>query len=121
MPTITQQLKTGLSVTITEDKQADMWETLSSYNEVFGEFECGKCGGRNLRPITRINKETDDKFYELMCMKCFARLAMGVHKKGGTLFPKRKDNETGDVTGEPNGYLPDRGWLKWDPEQKKLV
>ncbi len=120
MTQLTKQIKYGLSVMIEEDKQADLWEAQASMEEVFGEFQCGKCQGKNLRHIVRKNAD-DAKFYELVCVKCGARLAMGVHKKGGTLFPKRKDNETGDVTGEPHGWLPDRGWLKWDSEKKKQV
>ena len=32
-------------------------------------------------------------------------------KKGGRLFPKRKDKE--------GNWLPDGGWVKWNPDTKK--
>jgi hypothetical protein len=44
-------------------------------------------------------------------MKCGARLSFGVHKKGGGLFPKRKDNE--------GNWLSDNGWVKWNPKTEK--
>jgi hypothetical protein len=43
--------------------------------------------------------------YELICGACGGQFSFGQHKKGGSLFPKRK----GD-----NGFLPNRGWHKWD-------
>lgn len=117
---IIKQLVPGLTIKIEGEKQTELWEAMASAHEVFGEFKCGKCGSKNLRPIVRTNDD-EDKFYELMCLACKAKLAMGVHKKGGTMFPKRRDNDSGDVTGEPKGYLPDRGWLRWDPETKKQI
>jgi hypothetical protein len=32
-------------------------------------------------------------------------------KKGGRLFPKRKDKE--------GNWLPDGGWVKWNPDTQK--
>ena len=117
---ITKQIKPGLTIEIEAPTQKDMWAELASAEEVFGEFGCGKCGSKNLRHTVRTNgKHT---YYELKCMAvgCGAKLAMGVHDNDkGTLFPKRKDNEEGDTTGEACAYLPDRGWLKWNPETKK--
>jgi hypothetical protein len=117
---ITKQIKHGLTITIDQPTQKDAWAALASAEEVFGETACGKCKSKFLRHLKRINgKHT---YYELLCLGCGARLAMGVHDNdSGTLFPRRKDNDTGDVTGEPHGWLPDRGWLKWDPETKKQV
>ena len=48
----------------------------------------------------------------MRCMDCGARLAFGSHKKGGGMFPKRKDAD--------GNYLPDRGWQKWNPKTKTL-
>ena len=44
-------------------------------------------------------------YYELRCGNCGGILSFGQHKKGGTLFPKRKDDN--------NNYLPNKGWHKW--------
>ena len=48
-------------------------------------------------------------YFELKCTDCGAVLSFGQHKKGGTLFPKRKDE---------SGWLKNKGWHKWQPEDK---
>ena len=45
-------------------------------------------------------------------MDCGAKLAFGANKKGGGLFPKRKDAD--------GNWLPDGGWQKWNPKTKTL-
>lgn len=114
---LTKVVKPGLSIEVDGDNNKDLFENLASLEEVFGEQSCGKCKKGNFRHIVRV--VDDNKFYEIVCLSCGAKLSYGSHKKGGTLFPKRKDNEEGSVTGEGNKYLPDKGWLKWDG--KKLV
>lgn len=88
---------------IEEDGQKEIFKKLSSIQEIFGEAECGMCKNTNLRFAVRSVEGND--YYELKCPKCGANLAFGQHKKGGTLFPKRKD--------EKGEYLPNRGWYKW--------
>ena len=44
-------------------------------------------------------------------MDCGARLAFGVMKKGGGLFPKRKDAD--------GNWFPDRGWVKYNAKTGK--
>ena len=39
-----------------------------------------------------------------------AKLSFGSHKKGGGLFPKRKDGDN---------WLPDRGWGQGNPKTEK--
>jgi len=77
----------------------------SGQKEIFSEEKCGLCGSTSLRFIVR-NVEGND-YYELRCNDCGAVLAFGQHKKGGTLFPKRKDDD--------GNYLPNKGWHKWQP------
>ena len=43
-------------------------------------------------------------------MDCGAVLGFGQHKKGGTLFPKRKDAD--------GNWLENRGWYKYKPPKK---
>ena len=86
----------------------EIFEELSSIQEVFGESECGKCKSQNIR--FQVRNVDDNKFYELKCNACGSTLAFGCHKKGGTLFPKRKDD-----TGK---YLINNGWSKWTPPAK---
>lgn len=83
--------------------QKELFKELSTIQEVFGEESCGLCGSKNLRFVVR-NVDGND-YFELRCMDCGAILAFGQHKKGTTLFPKRKDDN--------NNWLPNRGWHKW--------
>jgi hypothetical protein len=83
--------------------QKELFKELASIQEIFGEESCGLCGSKNLRFVVR-NVEGND-YFELRCNDCGAILAFGQHKKGGTLFPRRKDDN--------NNWLPNRGWHKW--------
>lgn len=84
----------------------DLFNDISRFQEVFEETSCGKCGCDDIKYVVRT--VDDNQYYELRCNsdKCRARLAFGVNKKGGGLFPKRKDND--------GKWLPDNGWVKWD-------
>jgi hypothetical protein len=81
-----------------------LMEQMSQIHEVFGNSKCKKCDGTDVFPVVR--EVDENKYYEFKCKKCGAKLALGAHKKGGTLFPKRKDAD-----GKP---LNDFGWVKWD-------
>ena len=91
--------------------QKEVFKELAVIQEIFSEEKCGVCGCTNLKFVVR-NVESND-YYELRCSesKCGAVLSYGQHKKGGTLFPKRKD--------EDNNYLPNKGWHKYTPSTKK--
>ena len=77
--------------------QKEIFKELAMIQEIFSEEKCGLCGSTNLRFIVR-NVDSND-YYELR-----------QHKKGGTLFPKRKDDE--------GNYLPNKGWHKWTPQKE---
>ena len=98
-----------ISVEIEGDSQRDIFAEIARFQEVFEETVCGKCGSENLRFVVR--NVDDNLYYELKCLDCGAKLAFGVMKKGGRLFPKRKDKE--------GNWLPNAGWVKWNPETKK--
>lgn len=99
-----------LSIEVDAETQKEVFSKLSQFQEVFEQTTCGKCGHDDLRFVVRMVEDND--FYELHCLKCRARLAFGQHKgKEGTLFPRRKD---GDGT-----WLPNSGWMKYNPETKK--
>lgn len=89
--------------------QKELFKELATIQEIFGEEKCGHCGKPNIRYLVR-NVE-DNNYYELKCQDCGAVLSFGQHKKGGTLFPKRKDDE--------GNYIPNKGWYKWFPEVNK--
>ncbi len=92
------------------DTQKDLFNQLASFQEVFGQTTCGKCGSENVRFVVR--NVDDNEYYELRCVDCGARLAFGVNKKGGGLFPKRKDGD--------GNWLPNNGWTKWNSQTKSV-
>lgn len=91
--------------------QKEVWEQLANFQEVFEASEkCGLCGSSNPRFVTR---EVDgNNFYELACRdhKCGAKLGMGSHKVGGSLFPRRKDKD--------DNWMPNNGWYVYKPGKK---
>lgn len=97
-----------LQFEIEAEGQKEIFKELALIQEIFSEDKCGLCGKSNLKFVVR-NVDGND-YYELRCQDCGAILAFGQHKKGGTLFPKRKDDN--------NEYLPNKGWHKWSKESK---
>ena len=87
----------------------DLFRQLAVVQEVFGaETRCGVCRSEAIRCQHR--KVDDYDFYELVCMAqgCRARFSFGQAKKGGALFPKRKD--------EDGHWLKNGGWEKYVPQ-----
>ena len=87
--------------------QKEIFKGLAMVQEVFSEAKCGVCGSENIKFVVRTVEGND--YYELRCMDCGAALSLGQHKKGGTLFPKRKD--------ENGNWLENGGWHKWQKDQ----
>lgn len=98
-----------LEFELNAEGQKEIFKELSSIQEIFGESSCGLCDSNNIKFVVR-NVEDND-YYEIRCLDCGAILTFGQHKKGGTLFPKRK--------GDDNNWLPNRGWHKWNPKDKE--
>ena len=104
---ITYKLNDKLSIEVDEEGQKEIFKELASVQEIFGEEECGLCHKKDLRFVVRSVEGND--YFEMRCNDCGAILSYGQHKKGGTLFPKRKD--------EQNNYLPNKGWHKWTKDK----
>ena len=98
-----------ISVEFDCDTQKELFTQLASFQEVFCETKCGKCGSENLKFVVR--QVDGNEYHEIRCLDCGAKLQFGVNKKGGALFPKRKDSD--------GNWLPDKGWTKWNPKTKK--
>lgn len=87
--------------------QKELFKELATVQEIFSEEKCGACKKDNIKFVVR-NVEDND-YYEMRCLSCGAALSFGQHKKGGTLFPKRKD--------ENSNWLDNGGWQKWQKNQ----
>ena len=98
-----------ISVEFDGESQKDLFGQIASFQEVFEESKCGKCGSENLKYVVRTVDEND--YYEIRCLDCGAKLQFGVMKKGGGLFPKRKDKD--------GNWLPNNGWVKWNKDTQK--
>jgi len=85
-------------------EQVDIFEQIASIQEVFAHTTCGACGAEAIFRV-REDKE-ENKYYEMYCPECRAKLAFGQNKKGGTIYPKRKDKE--------GNYIKNNGWEKWE-------
>jgi hypothetical protein len=83
--------------------QKEIFKELALIQEIFGEKQCGMCKNTDIKFICRTVEGND--YYELKCSSCSGVLSFGQHKKGGTLFPKRRDDN--------NEWLPNYGWYKW--------
>lgn len=95
---------------IEEDTQADMFAAIVSAEEVFGQGKCEACGNTDVKLNRRIVE--DNSFYEVVCQnpKCKAKLAMSQNKKGGGLYPNRRNKE-GAIVGK-------WGWAKYEPKKE---
>ena len=98
-----------VTVEIEGDSQRDLFSGISKAQEVFEEDTCGKCGNEHVRFVVRT--VDDNQYHELRCSNCGAKLSFGANKKGGGLFPRRK--------GSDGDWLPDSGWVKWNPKTEK--
>jgi hypothetical protein len=82
-----------------------LFKKLALVQEIFdADQNCGCCASENIK--FRARQVDDFEFFELGCADCFARLQFGQHKKGGGLFPKRRDDD--------GNYLDNRGWAKYE-------
>lgn len=90
-----------ISVELEGNEQKEIFEKMAAFYEVFGESTCKSCNSENIYPLVRV--VDDNTFYEMGCKDCGAKLAYGAHKKGGSLFPKRK-NEDGTFDNKTLGW-----------------
>jgi hypothetical protein len=109
---------------VSAETQKGLFEEIAAAHEVFGESRCGCCDSEDIRPVYR--KVTKGKksyeYPEYHCENCRARLSLGCHLEGGTLFPQRRLLENGQpATGEDREkgkFGKHRGWTTWKGEPK---
>lgn len=95
-----------ITIEATGETPKALFAEIAAIQEVFdSDNVCGVCQSEEIRYIVR--RVDDYVFYELRCKEpgCYARLEFGQAKKGGALFPKRKDDD--------GNWLPNRGWAKY--------
>lgn len=105
-----------LTVKVEGKTQSEVFEQLAQFQEVFENTKCviGKKSSNEVKFVVREDKE-ENKYYEIHCVDSDPdlrgkKLAFGQHKKGGSLFPRRKDGDT---------WLPNNGWVRFNKETGK--
>ena len=93
-----------LLIKVDAETPKELFKRIAGVQEVFeAEHECGCCHSKDIQFRVRTVEEND--FYELKCCDCGARFQYGQNKKGGGLFPKRRD--------EAGAFLQNNGWAKY--------
>ena len=105
-----QYTRGPISAEIEADTQVEVFQQLANFQEIFGETICGKCGSDAVR--FQVRNVDDNLYHEAKCSSCNAKLAFGVMKKGGRLYPRRKDKD--------GNWLSDKGWQRWNSKTKSL-
>lgn len=100
--------------------QVEIVEQICHFAEVFGEDTCGACKSKNVRFITRTAGEEEHVFYEIKCLDCYARCALGTHQtRDMTMYPKRRKVTKEDGKIVVGDVLPNQGWVKYEPNKDK--
>jgi hypothetical protein len=101
-----------LQPSMSDVEDVDLFAALSAShnNDVLNEELCGKCKSKNVYNIIRTDKN-DNKYHEMKCKDCYAKLPFGVNKVGGGLYAKRRD-EDGGIRGSS-------GWVVYNPKTKQ--
>ena len=96
----------SITFEIDGENPKSLFREIAGIQEVFdGQRECGVCHGTEFR--YQVRDVDDNDFYELVCLnnQCRARFSFGQHKKGGGLFPKRKDAD--------GNWIENGGWVRY--------
>lgn len=111
----------GLGFTL-EGGAKEIFKQISEIDETFGVKACGKCGGEDLRYVTR---EVDGNcFYEMRCTAkgCGYRLAFSQGKDQRSIFPRLRYHKQHPLVKEKKvsigDWIPSNGWEKFIPPPK---
>lgn len=115
---VTQKMGDRITVTIEANDDKEAFRKLGSAHEVYNIRMCGMqgCGGTDLRFNLRENE--GNQFPEVVCMKCYARLAYG-QKKGTTeIYPRRRFHKQHPLVVskqyKEDDKMPDGGWERYE-------
>src|SRR5688500_3373859 len=104
------------------DKLPSVMKEVGAIVDAIGHEACGKCDSEFTFPNVR--EVQGDTFWEIKCQKCGAVLQLGLHKEDQVLYKKRMkvDGKGKALKGEDGKalYLPNKGWLKWNPQTKQM-
>ena len=100
-----------MTVEVEGNTQKELFKAIAEFQEVF-EHQCTREDKTSENLKFRVRKDSDDnEYYEMVCVDhdpvlrgC--KLAFGQNKKGGSLFPKKKDKD--------GNWLNNNGWVKYD-------
>jgi len=116
------KLSPSVTVKVEAGNMMELVDNLTSIRESIGSEPCGKCKSVDTFPNART--VSDNTFYEIRCNDCGAVLQLGVNKNDKKLYKKRmKTDGKGKAVKDKNDkavYLPNKGWLKWNPETKVM-
>jgi len=116
------KLNDSVTLEVEAESIKDIVDKLTHIKEAIGPEPCGKCKSTDTFPQSRMVE--DNTFYEIRCQKCGAILPLGLSKADQNLYKKRmKTDKKGKAVKDNNGkaiYLPNNGWLKWNPETKEM-
>lgn len=95
----------------------EVFEQVADFEEVFCDNVCVGPDGAIYDDVRyQVRHVDDNKYYEKICLSPgeakYRRLSFGCNKKGGGLFPKRKDDD-GNIVGW-------NGWGKYNKETKQI-
>jgi hypothetical protein len=93
----------------------ELFKQLAEIQEVYEGLTCSYGGKTSEDVILRVRTVEDNDFLEAVCVSSDfdlrnARLSFGQAKKGGGIFPKRKN--------EDGSYNKNNGWKKWNADKK---
>jgi len=123
---VTYRTKNGRMSCVFEGKgHSDIHEQIASFQEVFEENACGKCGSDDIKFVVRIAKDGKEEFtyHEMRCNKCGAKLSLSQkNDKTGSLFPVRFERDGKEYKKDANGKMIPKGkngWVKYNPATQK--
>ena len=93
----------------------ELFKQIAEIQEIYEGLTCTYNGKTSEDVILRVRNVEDNDFLEAVCIDNDfalknARLSFGQTKKGGGIFPKRKNDD--------NAFNKNNGWKKWNAEKK---
>lgn len=101
-----------MTIEVEGKTQVEVFEKIAEAQEVFDNLYCPATKSNNIQFVVREDKD-ENKYYELKDKTSGYKLAFGQHKKGGTLFPRRKDTE--------GNWIDNQGWTKWEGKKEEAA